>query len=467
MQTEDKYSHIFEYLNISPIMHSLVKSSHLGRPDDLNYRAMIYSLLIAKMERMEFVKDIVRRLRSSLEFRNQCRFTGSDRIPSESSYSRFIKTLEDKGILEKIQDSLVSDALMEGFISGEQLAMDSSPVEAWDCQYAESAAKRRAQRRKVKSDKSVEQQQLDIEAPQETPSSESNSKSKPVYWRGRTTKEEAERRRKEREAYEETLTPFERSVAKMLSYSYEDLMEVMPRQPALCAKKNSKGRMTSWYGYKANVLIDTDSQYILNGVMCSANLNDQRPAVVLLKGLRHKFPELQVQHVLADKGYDCVALYQLVRDLKAYPIIDLIHHTNPPEGFDEYFRPLCQQGHAYVYDSFDSKYETLKYTSPKECRTCPLAEHGCQKVYKIQMKQDIRKYSFPARGSNSFMELYKKRTAVERVFAYLKEYFGLHRTRHRGTRANVDFQLSTLAYNLSKFALDSLNKRISKEVDAA
>ncbi|WP_216479432.1 transposase [Paenibacillus brevis] len=53
-----------------------------------------------------------------------------------------------------------------------------------------------------------------------------------------------------------------------------------------------------------------------------------------------------------------------------------------------------------------------------------------------------------------------KRTAVERVFVYLKEYFGLGRTRHRGVRATVDFQLSMLAYNLSKFALEKLNKQL-------
>ena len=70
-----------------------------------------------------------------------------------------------------------------------------------------------------------------------------------------------------------------------------------------------------------------------------------------------------------------------------------------------------------------------------------------------QIEQDLRKYTYPARGSESFIELYKKRTSVERVFVYLKEYFGLKRTRHRGLRATVDFQLSSLAYNLCKFAL--------------
>ncbi|MFC6650113.1 transposase [Paenibacillus rhizoplanae] len=83
-----------------------------------------------------------------------------------------------------------------------------------------------------------------------------------------------------------------------------------------------------------------------------------------------------------------------------------------------------------------------------------------KRCLKIRIQTDLRLHSYPARGSERFTELYKKRTAVERVFAYLKEYFGMKRTRHRGVRASVDFQLSTLAYNLSKFALDKLNQQL-------
>ena len=304
----------------------------------------------------------------------------------------------------------------------------------------------------------AEQLALDVS---ETVESQLAAKTKPIYKRGRTNKAEAERRRTEREAYEATLAPFEKSVANMLPYSYPELLDTMPRQPSLCAKKNSKGKLTSWFGYKANVLVDTDSQYILSGVLSSAHLNDQRMAVVLLKGLQSKFPLLQVKHVLADKGYDSTPIYQLVRSLKAYPIIDFIHHTDPPEGSDTYFRPVCQEGHAYRYDSFDFKYQTIRYTRPAACSTCPFMETGCQKVYKIRLETDVRKYTYPARGSESFTELYKKRSAVERVFAYLKDYFGLRRVRHRGTKATVDFQLSTLAYNLCKFALSKMNKKLT------
>ncbi|MDU2266930.1 MAG: transposase [Clostridium celatum] len=459
MRPEDKYSQIFEHLNLAPIMQGLSKPGRRGRPEDLNYPAMVYSLLIAKMEGMEFVSSIVKRLKCSEEFRIQCRFTGSDRTPSEASYSRLNLVLQQKGLLELVQDRLVKAAHAEGFLTGEHIAVDSSAVEAWDCQYGESAAKRRAAR-KQKNQKDDSVQQIDLGLTPPGPESKLPKLQKPVFGRGNCTAEEKERRRKEREVYEASLAPFEKKIENMLPYTYDELLEAMPRYASLCSKKNSKGKLTSWYGYKANVLVDTDSQYVLSGVLSSAHLNDQRMAILLLKGLPHKFPLLKVRHVLGDKGYDSTPVYELVRSLQAYPIMDMIHHTAPPEGMSLHYGPICKEGHAYRYDSFDSKYETLRYTRPSQCRDCPFAGSGCQKVFKIRIETDVRKHTYPARGSESFKELYKKRTAVERVFAYLKEYYGLRRTRHRGVRANVDFQLSMLAYNLTKFALDKLNKRL-------
>ncbi|WP_338112313.1 hypothetical protein [Paenibacillus macerans] len=48
--------------------------------------------------------------------------------------------------------------------------------------------------------------------------------------------------------------------------------------------------------------MDTDSQYVLSGVLSSAHLNDQRMAVLLLKGLPLKFPMLKVKYGLGTKA---------------------------------------------------------------------------------------------------------------------------------------------------------------------
>ncbi|WP_399553693.1 hypothetical protein [uncultured Vagococcus sp.] len=45
----------------------------------------------------------------------------------------------------------------------------------------------------------------------------------------------------------------------------------------------------------------------------------------------------------------------------------------------------------------------------------------CQTVITIKQTTDVRRYAHPARGTNAWKSLYKKRSAVERVNAYLKE----------------------------------------------
>ncbi|WP_449603622.1 hypothetical protein [Paenibacillus sp. Marseille-Q9583] len=104
---------------------------------------MIYSLLISKMEGIEFVFSLTGRFKRSEEFRAQCRFTGSNRIPRPASYTRLISALEQTGMLEKLQDTMELSAMEEGFVTGTHLAIDSSIVEAWDCQFSDSASKRR------------------------------------------------------------------------------------------------------------------------------------------------------------------------------------------------------------------------------------------------------------------------------------------------------------------------------------
>lgn len=87
-------------------------------------------------------------------------------------------------------------------------------------------------------------------------------------------------------------------------------------------------------------------------------------------------------------------------------------NESDPIGFNKHFAPTCLREHSYRYDSFDKKYETLKYTRPKECRDCrecPLAKESlCQKVYKVKITTDLRRYSAPARGSQKWKEIYKQ-----------------------------------------------------------
>ncbi len=183
--------------------------------------------------------------------------------------------------------------------------------------------------------------------------------------------------------------------------------------------------------------------------------------------MKERLPQLHFDYVTMDAGYDSPAIYKQVYQLGGQSIIAYNKRNEPePLGFDKNFAPTCVREYSYRYDSYDAKYETLKYTRPKECKDCPLSEDSlCQKVYKVKITTDLRRYSAPARGSVAWKQIYKERTAVERVNAYLKEYFQLNNVRYRtGRKAKFHFDLSVLVYNASKLAIDRINQQLNQKV---
>lgn len=212
-------------------------------------------------------------------------------------------------------------------------------------------------------------------------------------------------------------------------------------------------------------MMGTASQYILDSLLSSGNLNDGKAAIPLLKGVRERFPQLALRYQTMDAGYDYKPIYEQIHRMGQHAVI-AYNKRNEGDmlGFDQHFAPTCFREHSYRYDSFDPQYDTLKYTRPKECKECPLANEGiCQKVYKMKRTTDLRKYSAPARGSQAWNKLYKKRTADERVIAYLKEWFQLNNVRYRtGKRAKVHFDLVILVYNASKLAADRMNAQLTQ-----
>lgn len=424
----ESYSLILNALDITPLLKVVSKKALFGAPTQLNYSAMIYSLIIRIIERIPTIKDLRKRLKNSLEFRLDCGFTLSDSVPSEASYSRMIQKIKDSSALTDAQNDLVYQAFQERFIDAESVAIDATHIEARD-----------RKPDKKKDDVVVEQ------SPKK---------------RGRKPKAEREKWLKEQQVLEENRPLFEKKIEDQLPYSFAELAQQIPKNPEWGIKKNSEGKNVFWYGFKGHLLVDCKSQYILSSLLSSGNINDGKMAIPLLKALCEIHPYLNPSFILADAGYDYYPIYQQAEVMGARALIDYnVRNESLPEDKDKYFRPKCQNGHSYRYDSHDPHYNTIKYTRPKECKECPLKDSDtCQKVFKIKVSSDPRKYTVPARGSDYYFELYKRRTAVERINAYLKEYFQLNNIRHRGNLAQVDFQFSVLAYTLCKLALDRLNK---------
>lgn len=103
--------------------------------------------------------------------------------------------------------------------------------------------------------------------------------------------------------------------------------------------------------------------------MSSGSLSDSKAAIPLLKKVAEVVPN-QFTTTIFDAGYDYEAIYQQIlnQDMKA--VIPYVKRRESEIlGFDENFRPPCVREHSYCYDSYDEKYQSLKFTRPKECAT--------------------------------------------------------------------------------------------------
>ncbi|TES44734.1 transposase, partial [Halalkalibacterium halodurans] len=132
MEPTQRYDAIFSAIDLSSIVHEVTKKSHLGAPEALNYPAMVISILIRLVEGIPTMKHLIKRLNEDLAFKRNCGFLVSDSVPSEASYSRLLTKLENSNILAEVQEKVILQAIAEGFITDDTVAIDATHFEARD-----------------------------------------------------------------------------------------------------------------------------------------------------------------------------------------------------------------------------------------------------------------------------------------------------------------------------------------------
>lgn len=93
---------------------------------------MIITIFIRYVERIPTIKDLIKRLNDDFIFMLNCGFLVNDQTPSESAYSRLLTKLSEINILEKVQEKVVLQAIDEGFIIDDTIAIDATHFEARD-----------------------------------------------------------------------------------------------------------------------------------------------------------------------------------------------------------------------------------------------------------------------------------------------------------------------------------------------
>lgn len=132
MESSRRFDTIFATFELQPIFQLFRQTTMHGAPRELNYGAMIQSLIIRIVERIPTVKDLVKRLKYDLVFRLDCGFLVSDSVPSEASYSCMVGVISQSDVFEKMHDELIQTAFTEGFLDDEHIGYDATHFEARD-----------------------------------------------------------------------------------------------------------------------------------------------------------------------------------------------------------------------------------------------------------------------------------------------------------------------------------------------
>lgn len=93
---------------------------------------MIYSLIAMQVLKINRISELVSQLKENPVLRYTCGFKVIGKVPSESTFSRFINKISDSSILEELFSKLVIKANDFGLVDGEHISIDSTKLNSYE-----------------------------------------------------------------------------------------------------------------------------------------------------------------------------------------------------------------------------------------------------------------------------------------------------------------------------------------------
>lgn len=220
-------------------------------------------------------------------------------------------------------------------------------------------------------------------------------------------------------------------------------------------RSNEKGseEIESWYGYTVELAVDTGYEIPLGFEVIAANANESPRLPILFREMKERHPYLNIEYVIADKGYDSGDNCRFVLyELHALPIIKMrltqdkdLEYPSELCRCNELGTPICDCGLKMVYAGRDGRYLKFRCPKHKELRGGPCSDSTYGRVLKVAISENERRWPGLHRESKKFKRLYRRRTAAERVNGRLKEHLCLDDLHVRGmAKTTVNVSLSLL-----------------------
>lgn len=210
-------------------------------------------------------------------------------------------------------------------------------------------------------------------------------------------------------------------------------------------------KVVEWFGFKLHLLVDVKHEVSLAYKITNTKAGDGETLPEILAEAQANLPEGRMETLAYDKAADTNEVHELLSKNRIKAVIQNRslwkedhermlpgHDGNSNVVYDEagtvycYDRvsePIVRRRMAYI--GYEPARETLKYRCPAkhEGWECPMS-HICNagKTYgmTVRVPREIDPRRFPAlpRATKKFERMYKGRTAVERVNARLKIFWG-------------------------------------------
>jgi hypothetical protein len=279
---------------------------------------------------MSTTRQLLERLSVDAALRRICGWESVREIPHESQFSRAFAEFAETQLPQRLHEALIAETQKDRLIG--HISRDSTEIEA-------------------------------REKPVRLPVAPEPAK--PAGKIGRPRKGETQP------------APEPTRLERQAGMKLEELLEDLPGECNVGSKKNSKGYLETWVGYKLHLDV-ADGQIPVSCILTSASLHDSQAAIPLAALSASRITNL---YDVMDSAYDAQAIQQYSRNLGHVPLID----ANP-------------------------RRDTARKAELQ-------AEEKRRRLLGYKVAEDVR---------------YQERTAVERVNARLKDEFGARMVRVRG-----------------------------------
>jgi hypothetical protein len=208
-------------------------------------------------------------------------------------------------------------------------------------------------------------------------------------------------------------------------------------------------KVYEWFGYKLHLLVDVKHEVALAYHISDTKMGDNEGIGQLVEQAEANLGAGRIETLAYDKAADDQKVHEVLHDHHIKPVIQVRQlwkeekerslRVGLPVVYDE-------AGTVYCYDTvsdppvkqkmacigYEKGRETIKYRCPAMHHDLPCPsrekcnsgkEYGL--VVRVKCEEDLRRFPPIGRATKQFERRYKERTAVERVNARLKLFWGV------------------------------------------